>query len=112
MCVFARPRTELDVVRQHATAKLFALTEASKQDAKLLPEAQRMQGIIARADFTIAKGSIAGTKYLLEKLYGYGGVPRKPLMGIDARSGQALWHHPHTQALIELERTVSHDQLH
>lgn len=95
--------------QKHAIAKLFALTEASKQDATLLPEALRLQGIIARADFTIAKASIAGTKYLLEKLYGYGGVPRKPLVGIDDLAGQALWHHPDTQALIELERIVSHD---
>ncbi|KIK01381.1 hypothetical protein K443DRAFT_98779 [Laccaria amethystina LaAM-08-1] len=101
--------TGLGNVAPHAIAKLFALTEASKQDATLLPEALRLQGIIARADFTTAKASIAGTKYLLEKLYGYGGVPRKPLVGIDDFAGQALWHHPHTQALIELERLVSHD---
>lgn len=69
----------------------------------MLPEAQRLQGIIARGDFTIAKASISGTKYLLQKLYGYGGLPRKPLPPIEAADAEALWAHPHTRELVELE---------
>ncbi|KAF9013893.1 hypothetical protein BDQ17DRAFT_1230977 [Cyathus striatus] len=99
--------TGLGNVSPHSIAKLFELAESSKKDLSLLPEAQRVQGIVARADFTIAKASIAGTKYLLEKLYGYGGSPRKPLFSIDAGAGQALWDHAHTQALVKLERELS-----
>lgn len=66
-----------------------------------------MQGIIGRADYTIAKASIAGTKFLLEKMYGYGGLPRKPLPPISSSDAQALWDHPHTQALVKLERELS-----
>ncbi|KIK57734.1 hypothetical protein GYMLUDRAFT_172229 [Collybiopsis luxurians FD-317 M1] len=99
--------TGLANVAPHASVKLFELSVASLNDASLLPEAQRFQGILARADFTIAKASIAGTKYLLEKLYGYGGVPRKPLPPISSDAGQALWDHPHTQDLIKLERELS-----
>lgn len=73
----------------------------------LLPEAQRLQGIIANADFTIAKTGISGTKFLLDKLYGYGGLPRKPLPPIDADAAAALWAHPHTAALVALERELS-----
>lgn len=73
----------------------------------MLPEAQRLQGIVARADFTIAKTSIAGTKSLLEKLYGYGGSPRKPLPPISSSAAQAIWEHPHTQAIVKLERELS-----
>ena len=92
---------------QYACARLFELSEASVHDPSLLPEAQRVQGIVARGDFTIAKASIAGTKFLLEKLYGYGGLPRKPLPPIEPAAAEALWAHPHTQELIRLERELS-----
>lgn len=72
-----------------------------------MPEAQRLQGIAARADFTIAKASIAGTKALLEKLYGYGGNPRRPLPPIEAEAVAALWEHPHTQEIVRIERELS-----
>jgi len=99
--------TGLGNVAPHAIARLFKLSQEAKKDLSLIPEAQRLQGIIARADFTIAKASISGTKYLLEKLYGYGGVPRKPLPPIEAGVANALWNHEHTQDLIKLEREAS-----
>lgn len=70
----------------------------------MLPEAQRIQGIVARADYTIAKASIAGTKSLLEQLHGYGGNPRRPLPPITSVDAKALWEHRHTQDLVQLER--------
>ena len=87
--------------------RLFQITAAATSNPSLLPEAQRLQGIIANADFTIAKAGIAGTKFLLDKLYGYGGLPRKPLPPIDADAAEALWAHPHTVALVALEREVA-----
>lgn len=91
----------------HSTVKLFQLSEQAKKDPSLLPEALRMQGIVARGDFTIAKTSIAGTKSLLENFYGYGGNPRRPLAPIDPAAAKAIWEHPHTQALVQLERQLS-----
>ncbi|KAJ7172397.1 dihydrodipicolinate synthetase [Mycena filopes] len=99
--------TGLGNVSPYAIRKLFELSEAARTDLSLLPEAQRLQGIIARADYTIAKTSIVGTKFLLEKLYGYGGTTRKPLPPIAPAAAQALWEHPHTQALVVLERQLS-----
>ncbi|KAI9064422.1 dihydrodipicolinate synthetase [Trametes sanguinea] len=99
--------TGLANVAPYAIAKLYELSEKSKKDVTLLPEAQRLQGIVARADYTIAKTSIAGTKFLLEKLYGYGGNPRKPLPPIEPDAGAALWEHPHTVELVRLERELS-----
>lgn len=87
--------------------KLFELSEAAVKDPSLLPEAQRVQGIVARGDFTIAKASIAGTKFLLEKLYGYGGAPRRPLLPTEPEVAEALWAHPHVQDLVKLERELS-----
>ncbi|KAF8651426.1 hypothetical protein AX16_004728 [Volvariella volvacea WC 439] len=99
--------TGLANVAPYSIVKTFELAEASKYNPKALVEAQRLQGIIARADFTIAKASISGTKFLLEKLYGYGGNPRRPLPPISPAASQALWDHPHTQELIALEKELA-----
>ncbi|KAJ7219350.1 hypothetical protein GGX14DRAFT_389929 [Mycena pura] len=100
---FANGHGAITGLGNHAIRKLFELSEAATDDLSVLPEAQRLQGIIGRADYTIAKASIAGTKFLLEKLYGYGGTTRKPLPPIAPAAAQALWEHPHTQALVMLE---------
>jgi 4-hydroxy-2-oxoglutarate aldolase len=92
---------------QYTIAKLQELSVAALADPTKLAEAQSLQAIAARADFTIAKASISGTKYLLEKLYGYGGLPRKPLPPIEADTAQKLWEHPHTQELVQTERSLS-----
>ncbi|KAI0934274.1 hypothetical protein AcV5_006172 [Taiwanofungus camphoratus] len=99
--------TGLANVAPAAIVRLFDLAEATSKDLSLLSEAQRLQGIIARADYTIAKASIAGTKALLEMLYGYGGSPRRPLPSFGATSAAALWQHPNVQALVEIERALS-----
>ncbi|KAI0745123.1 dihydrodipicolinate synthetase [Earliella scabrosa] len=99
--------TGLANVAPHTIQKLFQLSEACLKDPSLLPEAQRLQGIVARADFTIAKTSIAGTKALVEKLYGYGGNPRRPLAPIEPEAAAALWEHPHTQDVVRVERELT-----
>jgi len=99
--------TGLANVAPHTIVNLFKLAEEAVNNPSVLLQAQRLQGIVARADFTIAKTSISGTKYLLERLYGYGGLPRRPLPPIDASAAQALWDHPHTQDLVRLERELS-----
>lgn len=96
-----------DPAFKHTITRLYELSIGARSDLSILSEAQRIQAIVARADYTIAKASIAGTKYLLEKLYGYGGAPRKPLPPIDISAGQALWEHQHTQDLVRLERELS-----
>jgi 4-hydroxy-2-oxoglutarate aldolase len=85
---------------------LHKLSEEGKRDSSVLAEAQRIQGIVAQADYTIASTSIAGTKALLEKLHGYGGVPRKPLPPTTPEEVEALLVHPHTQALVQLEAEI------
>ncbi|PCH43950.1 dihydrodipicolinate synthetase [Wolfiporia cocos MD-104 SS10] len=99
--------TGLANVAPYSSVKLFQLSEAVHKDPSLLPEAQRLQAIVGRADFTIAKASISGTKALMEKLYGYGGVPRKPLPPIEPEAFEALWAHPHVQDIVRVERELS-----
>jgi 4-hydroxy-2-oxoglutarate aldolase len=40
-------------------------------------------------------------------MYGYGGLPRKPLPSIDSKVAEALWEHSDTQELLKLECEVS-----
>jgi L-threo-3-deoxy-hexylosonate aldolase len=87
--------------------KLYQLAEAAKKDPSVLDEANRIQGIVANADFVIAKTSIAGIKWLLQKVYGYGGLPRKPLPPMNFEATTALWAHPHVQELAKLEQILS-----
>jgi L-threo-3-deoxy-hexylosonate aldolase len=98
--------TGLANVAPRTLVRLFELSEACKTNPVLLDDAQRVQGIVAQADATIAKSSIAGTKFLLDKLYGYGGNARRPLPPIEPAAGQALWEHPHTRALVEFELSL------
>ncbi|EMD32078.1 hypothetical protein CERSUDRAFT_88363 [Gelatoporia subvermispora B] len=99
--------TGLANVAPYTLVRLFALATAALADPSRLPEAQQLQGIVARADFTIAKAGIAGTKALLERLYGYGGAPRKPLPPFAPEALQTLWEHPHTQELVKVERELA-----
>ncbi|KAI5119187.1 hypothetical protein M0805_000641 [Coniferiporia weirii] len=99
--------TGLGNVAPHTLARLYELSVAAVSSPAQLPEAQRLQGIVARADATIAKYGIAGTKFLLEKLYGYGGAPRRPLLPTEPEAGERLWAHPDTRALVAVERELS-----
>jgi len=99
--------TGLANIAPHATSALFELSQAALSDRSALPEALKLQAIVGRADFTIAKAGISGTKYLLEKLYGYGGLCRKPLPPISSLAGEALWTHSDTVDLVQLERQLS-----
>jgi len=99
--------TGLANIAPYSLVKLFELSEAATKDLSRLHEAQRLQGITARGDFTIAKASISGMKFLTNRLHGYGGLPRKPLPPIDREDAECLWEHPHVQELIKTERELS-----
>lgn len=92
---------------QYSCAKLFKLATALVKDPSLSEEANRVQGIVANADYVIAQGGIAGAKGILEALYGYGGRCRRPLPPITPAALEALWENPHLQALIRLEESLA-----
>ncbi|TRM56242.1 hypothetical protein BD626DRAFT_414481 [Schizophyllum amplum] len=99
--------TGLANLAPNTIAKLWELSCAALKDISLLQEALRVQGIAARADFTIAKTAIPGMKFLIEKEYGYGGLARKPLASLTDAEKKAIWEHPHTQDLLRLEHELS-----
>ncbi|KAF8587427.1 dihydrodipicolinate synthetase [Ramaria rubella] len=99
--------TGLGNVAPYAIRRLFDLATQAQQDPSALAEAQVLQGIIARADRTIALAGIAGTKYLLQRLHGYGGVPRRPLRAFSEEDGARLWMHPHVVELVSTEKSLA-----
>ncbi|PVF98792.1 aldolase [Serendipita vermifera] len=70
---------------------------------ELLSQAQQLQGIVARADRTVAVTGIAGTKWILTRRLGYGGVCRKPLSAMVDADGEKLRRHPHVVDIEEME---------
>ena len=92
---------------QHSCANLFKLATALVKDPSLSEEANRVQGIVANADYVVAQGGIAGAKGILGKLYGYGGRCRRPLPPATPAALEALWENPHLQALIRLEKSLA-----
>ncbi|KZW02604.1 aldolase [Exidia glandulosa HHB12029] len=103
--------TGLANIAPYSIAKMYelavkAFTDPSK-GSQYLAEAQELQGVIADADRTIALAGIPGTKYLLEKLHHYGGAPRKPVLRLSQKQEEALWAHPHTEAIVKLEESLA-----
>jgi len=76
------------------------------KDPSVFEEANRVQGIVAKADYVMAQSGIPAAKGVIEKLLGYGGYSRRPLPRIDPDVLNALWENPYLQALIELEKTL------
>jgi len=111
--------TGLGNVAPYACARLFTLSEKLKakagtskssltpsdgvSDADLLHTTLSLQGIVAQADRVLAVGGINGTKYVLHKIHGYGGPPRRPLPPIDAKKGDELYNNEWVKALLEEE---------
>lgn len=63
----------------------------------------KLQGIVSRADWALQKVGIAGTKYALDRLRGYGGSPRRPMLGYRG-DGEALMES--LDEILQLEKTL------
>ncbi|KAI0086157.1 hypothetical protein BDY19DRAFT_895175 [Irpex rosettiformis] len=90
----------------HAIAKLYTLiasSHSSVSDPSTLEKAQQLQGIIANADYIIAKAGFTGTKAILEKLRGYGGKPRRPLLLFGEVETERLWGNEYIREMIKFE---------
>ncbi|KDE08350.1 hypothetical protein MVLG_01390 [Microbotryum lychnidis-dioicae p1A1 Lamole] len=73
--------TGLGNVAPKSCMKLFNLTESGLNgSAKDLAAAKELQVIVSNGDWTMCKVGIAGSKYVLSKLHGYGGEPRRPIL--------------------------------
>jgi len=70
---------------------------------EMLERAQHLQGIAARADRTIALTGIPGTKWLMERRYGYGGLCRLPLMPFEDSDGEKLLAHNYVMDIEKVE---------
>lgn len=59
------PKACVELIRLHTSGRVL--------------EAQKLQAVIARADWVAIKSGIVGAKSVLESCFGYGGYARKPL---------------------------------
>lgn len=99
----------IQALSQLAFASLpSAASSHSLDPVQLLAESQRLQGVVAKADRTIALAGVAGTKWLLKRLdadaYPAGAeFPRRPLSRTSDTDGERLLAHPHVAALLAEE---------
>lgn len=114
--------TGLANVAPHTLAALFQLSLASLPSStfatsdptalpRILTESQRLQGVVAKADRTIALAGVAGTKWLLQRVdpeaYPAGSeLPRRPLRGTAGKAGEALYAHKDVVALFAEENKL------
>lgn len=66
--------TGLGNIVPKACVKVYELYASGK-----VAEAQRLQAIVAKGDWAVIQGGVAGTKSGLTDYFGYGGVARRPL---------------------------------
>ncbi|EJU01206.1 dihydrodipicolinate synthetase, partial [Dacryopinax primogenitus] len=84
--------TGLGNVAPTVIAELYkqSVAAVAASEKSLTSKTQELQDIVAAADGALAATGIGGTKYMLSKLRGYGGIPRKPLPAFDPAGGAAL----------------------
>lgn len=113
-CVAARGHsviTSLANLAPNAILRTYRLGVTALQDPSkqltLLAEAQALQCVIANGNRAITVAGVAGTKFLLQKTFGYGGTPRNPLLPLEHVEEIALWNHPDVVAPVRLEADIA-----
>jgi 4-hydroxy-2-oxoglutarate aldolase len=90
---------------QKTCLKLYKDTMAalSGDGSVSLASAQQLQGVVSRADWVLG---ISGTKYALEQVKGYGGVPRRPLLPFDEADGKGQKLLEDLQEILAIEKKL------
>ncbi|BGO99517.1 hypothetical protein RTBOTA2_002597 [Rhodotorula toruloides] len=87
-------------------AKLYKDTLAALSGQASVSSAQDLQFIISRADWALAKTGIAGAKWVLDQLEGYGGKPRRPLLPFDDADGKGKQLLEDLKEILEVEKSL------
>ncbi|KAI2786067.1 putative 4-hydroxy-2-oxoglutarate aldolase [Penicillium oxalicum] len=69
-----------------------------------LEEAQRVQAIVARADWVAVEGGFIAVKSALQSYHGYGGLPRRPCVMPTEKAAATI--HERFREGLELERSL------
>ncbi|KAM0787795.1 hypothetical protein ACM66B_003849 [Microbotryomycetes sp. NB124-2] len=99
--------TGLANVAPKSCRKLYELAYSGfKGNAADLAAAARLQELVSAGDWTMQKGGINGTKDVLQRLHGYGGKPRRPILSYEeeGKDGQRLL--DELQGLLEYEKSL------
>ncbi|GEM07439.1 dihydrodipicolinate synthase [Rhodotorula toruloides] len=87
-------------------AKLYKDTLAALSGQASISSAQDLQFIVSRADWALAKTGIAGAKWVLDQLEGYGGKPRRPLLPFDESDGKGNQLLEDLKEILEVEKSL------
>ncbi|GAA6032188.1 hypothetical protein JCM8097_007115 [Rhodosporidiobolus ruineniae] len=100
--------TSLANIAPKTCLKLYKDTQAALSSDSIsrstLSAIQDLQLVASRADWVIIKGGINGPKHVLDKLNGYGGKPRRPLLPIKPEDGDKMV--KELEEILAIERTL------
>ncbi|KAM3089509.1 hypothetical protein ACMFMG_001097 [Clarireedia jacksonii] len=88
-----------------ATMKLWRLLSNPNPSEGDRTEAARLQAILSRADVEAVPAGIRGMKYVLNKVYGYGAAPRRPLLPLKEPDGEVFM--DALKSVLELEEELA-----
>ncbi|KIW14814.1 hypothetical protein PV08_07599 [Exophiala spinifera] len=86
--------------------KLWQLCEKAPTSPEAYAEAQRLQELITNADGGVQRVGVSGMKAILEKQFGYGGRPRRPLLPMRDELLNALLKDDWLQRLLRYEASI------
>ncbi|KAJ5150905.1 dihydrodipicolinate synthase [Penicillium canariense] len=87
-----------------ASVRLWTLLNTLSPTEKEAQEAKEIQAILSRADVAAVPGGIRAMKYALNKIYGYGIAPRKPLLPLEQSEGERFMEA--LEKMLQLERKL------
>lgn len=68
--------------------------------------AQALQNIVSNADGVALKIGIPGIKLMLNRLFGYSPLPRRPLLPMDESKGDEIMKAESIRSLLEFEESL------
>jgi len=69
-------------------------------------KAQQLQNLVAAADGVAIKIGIPGMKMILNRLYGFGKNPRRPILPMSEEQAGLMLENPDLRALLDYEKSL------
>lgn len=93
--------------RQRVCVNLWRLCEESRASPEKYKAALDMQELVSNVDYDVQKIGISGMKALLNRLFGYGIAPRRPLLPTKLQVVDKLLGQDSFKQLLQLETKLA-----
>ncbi|CAK7221794.1 hypothetical protein SBRCBS47491_004649 [Sporothrix bragantina] len=94
-------------VAPRVCVRLWEACQKASDDPASYKEAQELQNLVSLADGIQLKVGIPGMKKLLNKLFGYSALPRRPLLPMTDEEARPMFTHQYLNELLEREELLA-----